>query len=358
MAGAVGAAGTSGASGAGTGGTPSLPPLPPYDGGARGCDATRVAIAHAPGGPALSPQPAGAPHTCYYATGAGVMDPMIVLHPSGELFFAPVTAATGVARSKDDGLTWSASLTPELPAGSWVHPWLYVDPTTGRLFFSAYDLPDGSCPDKGGGAQLYFSDDLGATWENHVVGCDSKDYGKVISGPAVKEESKALLKKNGYGSVVYYCAEGPTPVAGPDRYCYRSFDGGRTFARTPSDAFDKVRDDTNGFPLAGSVAPDGTIYTCMTSTKGLAVSVSRDEGDTWKVVRVPGSAAGQTADVLNDVFLSNNVTTDDDNAVYAAWIDESEVSFSTPDPALVDHAFPKTRVHSLQSRDSSLPQVE
>jgi hypothetical protein len=37
-----------------------------------------------------------------------------------------------------------------------------------------------------------------------------------------------------------------------------------------------------------------------------------------------GSAAGQTVEVLNDTFLSNNVTTDDDNAVYAAWIDESD----------------------------------
>jgi hypothetical protein len=224
----------------------------------------------------------------------------------------------------DDGVTWSAALTPAPPMGSWVHPWVYVDQASGRLFFNTYNLPDGSCPDKGGGAQLWFSDDLGATWENHVVGCDSKDYGKLISGPPVTDASKAALAKSGYPSVLYYCAEGPTAISGPDRFCYRSLDGGKTFTRTESDAFDQTRDNTNGFPLAGAVAKDGTIYTCMTSQNGLAVSLSQDEGASWKVVTVPGSKAGQTHAFIGDVFLSNNVATDDSNAVYAAWIDESD----------------------------------
>jgi hypothetical protein len=313
-----------GAAGTAAGGTPMLPPLPAYDGGQRGCDPGRVAVAHAPGGEALSPQPAGAPHTCYYPVGDGAMDPQIVVHPSGTLFFAPVNGTLGVASSKDDGMTWSAALTPDPGPGSWVHPWLYVDPSSGRLFFNVYNLPDGSCPDKGGGAQLWFSDDLGKTWENHVVGCDSKDYGKLIAGPAVTDATKAALMKSGYPSVLYYCAEGPTPIAGPDRFCYRSVDGGKTFTRTKSDAFVKTRDSTNGFPLAGATAPDGTIYTCMTSMKGLAVSVSRDEGDSWTVVTVPGSNAGQDADHFGDIFLSNNIATDTSNAAYAAWIDQTD----------------------------------
>lgn len=322
-AGSSGGAATAGAD-AGLAGATSLPPLPAYDGGMRGCDPMRVAVAHHEGGAALAPQPASAPHTCYYDVGDGAMDPQIVVHPSGNLFFAPVAGTLGVSRSKDDGMTWSAALTPDPPMGSWVHPWVYVDDATGRLFFNVYNLPDGSCPDKGGGAQLWFSDDLGATWENHVVGCDSRDYGKLIAGPPVTDASKALLAKNGYASMLYYCAEGPTAISGPDRFCYRSVDGGKTFTRTESDAFDKTRDHTNGFPLAGAVAKDGTIYTCMTSENGLAVSMSKDEGASWNVVTVPGSLAGQTQAVIGDVFLSNNVATDAESSVYAAWIDESD----------------------------------
>jgi photosystem II stability/assembly factor-like uncharacterized protein len=240
----------------------------------------------------------------------------MVLTETGAILFAPA-AAPGLARSGDNGATWAPLVPPSPPGGTLYHPWLWRDPASHRVFYNLFG-DSGSCTD-GTGATLWFSDDEGTTWQNQAVGCGSMDWGKVITGPAASPARKAALAASGYPSVVYYSATGPQLFLGPDHMLFRSLDGGKTFTRTATDP-----DDTVGFPTAGAVGPDGTLYVPMGSPDGLSLAVSKDEGDTWTDVVVKGSSfSGSLSHETN--FLSMNVTTDSVGTLYVTWSDDRDV---------------------------------
>ncbi len=222
-------------------------------------------------------------------------------------------------------MTFIPTTAPETTAGGKpggaIHPWLWRDTASGRLFLNSYDIANGadSCTGSSG-TVLWWSDDDGHTWTRTVAGCDSKDYGKIITGPAATKASKDLLAKNHYPSMVYFCATGPQVLTGPDRMCYRSVDGGKTFTRTKTDAID-AKAGQKGWPNAGAVGPDGTIYVEHVSTKRVAIAISHDEGDPWHDVYIPGSAL---AGVIQHNWLSTNVTVDREGTLYAVWVDDSD----------------------------------
>jgi hypothetical protein len=295
-----------------SGGSPAAPPpaaAPPLV----GCAADRPAIAHHGGALPIEPAPAYAPTPCSASTDLAAWDTTMVITETNEILFAPA-AAPGLARSGDNGMTWAALSPPSPPPGSLYHPWLWRDPASRRVFYNLFG-DGGSCTD-GTGATLWFSDDEGTTWQKQPVGCGSMDWGKVITGPAASPARKAALAASGYPSVVYYSATGPALIIGPDHMFFRSLDGGKTFTRTATDP-----DDTVGYPTAGAVAPDGTVYVPMGSPAGLALAVSKDEGDTWTDVVVPGSSFnGSLTHETN--FLSMNVTADSAGTVYVTWSDD------------------------------------
>ena len=144
-----------------------------------------------------------------------------------------------------------------------------------------------------------------------------------MTGPARRAESKAALQANGYPNIVYFCAGGPTYAIGPNHYCFRSLDGGETFARTKSDAIDPLRGEA-GYPNAGYVAPDGTFYKAHPSNEGLTLSTSEDEGDSWHGITVPGTQFTGNPTTLN--FLSSNVTGDAEGNLYVVWVDDSDLN--------------------------------
>lgn len=291
------------------------PPLPPSQ-PLVGCVASRPALALHAGAKAITPAPANAPIPCSAPTGLDSFDTTMVRTPTGKLLFGPANAP-GVARSSDNGATWSALAPPAPPGGTLYHPWLWLDPLSHRVFYNLFG-DSGSCGD-GTGAVLWFTDDEGTTWQHQPVGCGSMDWGKTITGPAATPARKAALASSGYPSVVYYSATGPMLFYGPDHMVFRSLDGGKTFTRTASDP-----DDTVGYPTAGAVAPDGTVYVPRGSPNGLSLAVSKDEGDTWKDVVVKGSTfAGNFSHEAN--WLSMNVTTDSAGNVYAVWTDNRDL---------------------------------
>src|SRR6202011_3871242 len=91
------------------------------------------------------------------------------------------------------------------------------------------------------------------------------DWEKIAVGPP----AVGAPQPSGYPNVVYVCANSPFEVSGPGRICYRSLDGGATFA-------------TAGFVLAPqaagicppldsntqTVGPDGTLYIPMSCVNG------------------------------------------------------------------------------------------
>jgi hypothetical protein len=284
----------------------------PADSGAKGpsmplagCDDSRHATAHNAGAKVIDPAPAGAPLVCGTETNMPSVNAALVVDDAGAVLFAPAGQNT-LARSTDNGATWE-NLNPD-------------GADTGRVFFNAFALGTGAsgCT-KQTGADLWSSDQLNAPFTHVSVGCDSFDWGKMITGPAVTEASKQALAANGYPNVVYYCATGPALIVGPNRMCYRSVDGGATFVRTGADAVDSARGQ-RGWPNQGAVGPDGTLYASHPSDMGVAISVSHDEGDGWVDVHVTGSVfTGPTSS-----WLGSNVATDSNGNLYATWVDDRD----------------------------------
>ncbi|HMJ12644.1 MAG TPA: sialidase family protein [Polyangiaceae bacterium] len=288
-----------------------------------GCQPARPALAHYPNAQALSTQPANAPYPCAVEPGVDTHDFAIVATEEGTLIAAPAPEENFV-RSRNNGQTWEGPTRMGEDDGipAIVHPWLWQDDKTGRIFFNGFNIGAGApgCQNASGTA-MWFSDDEGDSWQYQSIGCDSKDFGKIITGPPVTEASKAALARNGYPNMVYFCAEGPTLIIGPNRMCYRSLDGGRTFARTKSDAVDAARGQ-GGWPQAGAVGADGTLYVTHGSDSGLQISTSRDEGDSWLDVPIPNSAIKQ----FNLPFsLGMTVATDSAGNAYVAYVDERDL---------------------------------
>lgn len=290
-----------------------------------GCTPRREAIALYPGAQLVDNPPADAPFTCSNLTGhEAPFNTSIAVDEDGALLFGPALA-TGVVRSNDNGATWQGPVNqgPHPLAGNWGHPWLWRDPDSGRMFYTTYNSFMGPCL-LGTGHNYWYSDD-GVNWTTVEggVGCNSWDWGKIVTGPAALPASKQALEKNGYPNVVYFCAGGPTYAIGPNHFCYRSLDGGKTFTRTKGDAIDPLRGQV-GWPNAGTVAPDGRFYKAHPSSSGLRLSVTADEGDTWKAITIPDTNFGGDANSLN--FLSSNVTHDADGTLYVAWIDDKDLN--------------------------------
>ncbi len=287
-------------------------------GNAMVCAPDRPAVAHAAGGQVLSPQPAGAPVPCAATTGFAAVDATLVITASGKIVFAPAVLPS-LTVSVDDGAVWSTPLKlPDEPSGTLLHPWVWQDAASHRLFYNVFPIAKGTCQD-GSGAMLWTSDDQGSTWTSGSVGCGSDDWGKVITGPPSTAASRAALAQSGYPDMVYYCATGPTAIIGPDHICYRSTDGGKTFTQT---ATDPVSASGNGYPTGGVVGPDGTLYVPKGSPNGLAIAVSKDEGDTWTDATVTGSMFVGTQ---SKNWLSMNVTVDAQGNLYAVWSDDSDL---------------------------------
>ena len=279
----------------------------------------------------ITPQPANAPTSCVSSTTFTSVDSSMVLTDAGAFLIAPVQGF-GIAQSSDNGVTWKGPIgPPSVPAGPLLHPWLWRDPQSNRVFYNVFSCSSGvskscspgsgSCPD-GSGAALWISDDDGQTWEPHSVGCGSHDFGQIMTGPAATAVDKQSLVMNQYPNVVYYCATGPKAISGPNRLCYRSLDGGKSFTRTVSDPADNLR-----YPHDGIVGADGTLYVTHTSPGGLAVAISKDDGDSWKDSIVPGSNfADFTAAYHNDeTFLSSSVALDDTGVLYVVWVGSGDL---------------------------------
>ena len=292
------------------------------------CDASRSATALHPGGKVMDPQPPDAPFVCTAPTGARAPhNASLQVTRAGTVIFAPADS-TGLVRSEDGGATWLKPLADAPPQGElleWAHPWVTRDPDTDKLFFTNYHTLGGTCGD-GTGHHYWTSTDDGATWEQHSggVGCDSWDWGKIITGPPATSQSREALAMRGYPNLVYFCAGGDVWAFGPQHFCFRSTDGGETFKRTlgsPTNGWNPSLD-LPGFPNAGAIAPDGTFYKVFGSSQGVTVAISEDEADSWHHVRIPDTELAQIPGIN---WLASNVATDDEGNLYVVWVDDRDL---------------------------------
>ena len=271
------------------------------------CPIQRDTVAYTTSG-----EPASAPAlgVCRFDTGTRAMEPSFAFAKDGRILYQgwwlrdavpggvppyPVVVRSG------DGVHWTR-VSPLGPVTT-LDPYIFRDPYTSRVFAVNF-LADGQPL----GATVSHSDDAGAHWITSVLGGAGFDGESIGAGPPVTS------KPVGYPDLVYYCT-GTTPGSSPPLttpICSKSLDGGMTWVPTgrlpwpltgPNDVFG---------PWAGNpvVAPDGTVYLPKRFAGQPELAVSRDEGLSWKRVRVASNGSAGAA---------NRVAVDALGTIYYTW---------------------------------------
>jgi hypothetical protein len=298
----------------------------------------------ADGGAALEP--------CFVLTGMGAAESSIGIAADGTVFYAPAFGpdGNGIASTKDEGVTWQ-HLVPQFPGGGGhgrTQPFMYLDPSTHRVFFATSALGNPEAGTSPMGFNLSVSSDEGQTWAYEAIAPDVRDWIKIYAGPPVAGQSQP----DGYANVVY--ASAPSPISTPDtqiypqpdhQAVYQSLNGGsawqsvgaRSLTLDPSDEVDAGIASATTCPSTewviygdGVVGSDGTIYLGLRMCSELAISISEDEGNTWKTVAVPGSKLPSFTSILsplhtNNLLQSEPVGIDSANNLYAIWNDSTNL---------------------------------
>jgi Bacterial pre-peptidase C-terminal domain len=197
--------------------------------------------------------------------------------------------------------TWtdvSANAANGCPQGSTqsLDPILFTDRTTGRTFESQLTGVDSfTC----------YTDDDGKTWQPSTGGGipSGVDHQTLGGGPITKG-GLGNLPTTDYKNTVYYCSQDIATA-----FCAASHDGGTTFgAGVPT--YDMTQ--CGGLHGHVKVGPDGTAYLPNKGCgKRAAVVVSRDDGQSWAVHKVPTSTAGDS---------DPSVGVSADNTVYFGYV--------------------------------------
>ena len=180
--------------------------------------------------------------------------------------------------------TWtdaSANAGDGCPQGSTtsLDPILFTDHQTGRTFESQLSGAD---------SLTCYTDDDGKTWSPSTGGgIPSGVDHQTIGGGAFSSGGIGALPTSTYPDAVYYCSQDIATA-----FCAVSRDGGTTFgAGVPTYSLL----DCGGLHGHVKVAPDGTAYL---PNKGCgadqAAIVSKDNGSSWTVSKVPGATPGDS----------------------------------------------------------------
>jgi hypothetical protein len=210
----------------------------------------------------------------------------------------------GLASSSDKGANWHFVK----PAGvTWVpqDDQLYVDRGTGRIFY--YALSPNPAPQSGG---VPAQDQLPAGHAHLMAsGDDGRTWTYAALTPFVESENPRFAaappppggaKPSGYPDVAYWCGNDMlfywvAPDVPAYRSCYRSLDGGRSWAQastlfsrplpahpecgTTEETFNA---DDGNYPQPG---PDGSLYVTVACGSNTFLARSTDEGATWPILR-------------------------------------------------------------------------
>jgi hypothetical protein len=272
------------------------------------------AIAYQAGGRVIRDAVAGAaPDALLWRTGYGSWEPTLGTTKDGTVFFSArnTNLDPGVARSRDGGRTWE-DVTPATHTIS-LDPYIWVDRPTGRVYASDIEASV-TCP------PISWSDDRGETWTTSTP-CGVFDHQTVFGGPP----PELGRKPSGYPHVVYYCAISGGALAGTSTFtgCLRSRDGGQTFEPTAEPPFGPRLDPRgsaawcDGPSGHGVVDDSGAVYLARGWCGEPYLAISRDEGDSWRRIHLPGPELKDYGDGTWE--HEANVAIDRDGAIYVDW---------------------------------------
>jgi hypothetical protein len=203
-------------------------------------------------------------------------------------------------------------------------PQLWLDPLTGRVFFteigSGFGYPQFPNPAAFQGlckTELNYSDDSGQTWTTNYplgFGCPAFDFPHLFTGPPTTAADRAALSQPGaYPDVVYICKSGDGLFPGiPDRQCWKSLDSGHAFS------------EIGGSPTADVAGTMGVstadIHGLLYGVANGNLNISSDEGITWSSNPVPAGFSSESQPAVDR----------DGNVYLAAVVNKlPEVTYST-----------------------------
>jgi hypothetical protein len=249
--------------------------------------ADRTAVEHRAGGKPIATTTQAKPKMFRLHHGAG--EPTLGITRDGHVFYTAssgcVTSCAGstqtvqtvapggraVFMTPDKGRTWknvSPGALGASPHALSLDPYLFVDRSGDNDRVFDIDL-NAAC------SELSYTDDQGKTWITNPLACGEpvNDHQTLFSGAPV--QSPTLL----YPKVLYYCFNKLAYTK-----CNKSLNGGLTFQSTATIA----NPECSGLNGHGVTDRKGTIYLPYTGCANApAIAVSKDEGDTWSIVKVP-----------------------------------------------------------------------
>ena len=251
------------------------------------------------------------PDGLIWRSGYGSWEPTLGVQKDGAIFLSArnTNVDPGVVRSRDGGRTWEEKTPPQHDIS--LDPFVWVDQATGRVWANDIEASV-TCP------PLSFSDDDGETWTSSTV-CGQFDHQSLFGGPP------ATSTPANYPHVVYYCAITGGALAGSSTMtgCSRSRDGGVTFVPTESYPYGP-REAPEGYdenPFCdgaaghGVVDSQGVVYLARGWCLEPYLAISRDEGETWEQIRLPGRK-------LAPGSHEANVAIDKAGTIYVTWVDD------------------------------------
>jgi hypothetical protein len=279
-------------------------------GAGTGCNRSWPVVAYRAGATASTTPDAPPPVACGVTTGYATSETTLAVSNSGDIILSPANSENSVARSDDQGATWSLAAPSKLQYTSlWntVDPQVVVDRQTGRVFWvhTTYTedlrspLPDQSAAAwlaptaiaNAHGFQVYSTGDDGASWSTADYQHENTaDWEKLFLGPPPPPSTGAAQPAR-YPNVVYVCANAPQEVIGPGRACYKSLDGGATFTSTGYEypSASAPHDCPALAANTGAVASDGSVYIPQSCSDGTYLAVSHDEGASYAWLPVSGA---------------------------------------------------------------------
>ena len=279
-----------------------------------GAAPSRRAVAHGPNAKKATARYTATPKMFRLGHGAG--EPTLAISKGGEIFITAsdgcVTSCPGsqealatfapggraVFSTDDKGKTWqnvSPGVGDVSPHAFSLDPYIYADhhPDGTRIFNIDLTL---AC------AILSYTDDLGSTWTTNPFACGEpvNDHQTLFGGPPVSSPTV------GYPNVLYYCFNHPAFTK-----CTKSLNGGLTFVPTAQ----ITPPACGGLNGHGVVDKKGVVYVPLGSCGSPNLAISKDEGNTWNVVRVSDDI---TADGDPSVAVDSN------GNIYYLWVDTVE----------------------------------
>ena len=218
---------------------------------------------------------------------------------------------TFVMRSSDGGRTFKDDSPQQAGLRTQnvsTDPYVYVEPTTGRVF--DIDLQGVN------GAHLSYTDDGGKTWtESLLTTAGVNDHQTLFAGPLPEGGGLLPLSDPKFQKVLYYCTNGIAYGS-----CARSFDGGRTFVQGNQTGYEAVNpeylatlDLNHNEGICGSLHGhgvtdrDGRVFVPRGYCQIPMIGISQDAGTTFTDVKVAdilmdGQQASVAADKVGNLY--------------------------------------------------------